>query len=156
MLFSDRLSLALTNAQRHRQKFAVMILDLDRFKSINDSLGHTVGDEELRLVGARLKGLLRKSDTVARMGGDEFILLLPEITCTDDVTGIAQKILRIIREPIEFDGHSLDLSTSIGIALYPDNGEDGDIVMKRADIALYDAKNKRRGIFQSYSEEMES
>ncbi|UCE20200.1 MAG: diguanylate cyclase [Gemmatimonadota bacterium] len=154
MLFDDRLSLALAQAERHRQKFAVLLLDLDNFKDINDTLGHSVGDALLRVIGDRLTGLLRKSDTVARLGGDEFLLLLPEIGCMEDAAKTAQKILKTIREPIELDGRHLNITTSVGIALFPDHGEDGDSLIKNADIAMYRAKNRGRDTFQRYANDL--
>ncbi len=150
-LFSDRLNLALAHACRNQQKLVVMLLDLDNFKDINDTLGHTVGDQLLQVVGQRLTSVLRKGDTVARLGGDEFMLLLPEVTQEEDAAGVAQKILEAIREPFVFGGHELHVATSIGIALYPDDGEDGDTLMKNADIAMYRAKDQGRDNYQRYT-----
>jgi diguanylate cyclase (GGDEF)-like protein/PAS domain S-box-containing protein len=151
MLFNDRLALALTKAHRHTKKLAVMLLDLDYFKDVNDSLGHNVGDQLLRTVGNRLKGLLRRDDTVARVGGDEFLVLLSEIASPLDVVTIAQKILDAFRHPFVFDGHELQISTSIGFALYPDDGDDADTLLKYADIAMYGAKDKGRGTYLRYA-----
>ncbi len=150
-LFNDRLTLALAQARRSQQKLAVMLLDLDHFKEVNDTLGHSVGDQLLRVVGERLTGLLRESDTVARMGGDEFMLLLPEVAGGEDAATAAEKILDSFREPFEFDDHELYVTTSIGIALYPDAGEDGDTLMKNADIAMYRAKDRGRDNYQYYT-----
>ncbi|MFQ6066197.1 MAG: diguanylate cyclase domain-containing protein [bacterium] len=151
-LFNDRLTLAMAHAQRNCQKLAVMLLDLDYFKEINDTLGHTVGDELLQSVGNRLKSILRKSDTIARFGGDEFLLLLPEIAGVDDATKIAQKILEALRQQFVLDdGHKLRITTSIGIAIYPNEGEDTDTLMKNADIAMYRAKEQGRNNYHCYT-----
>ena len=153
-LFNDRLTLALAHAQRNQQKLAVMLLDLDNFKEVNDTLGHDVGDQLLQVVSERLTSLLRKGDTAARMGGDEFMLLLPEITQVEDAAEVAAKILEALREPYVFDDHELHISTSIGVALYPDAGEDGDTLMKNADIAMYRAKDQGRDNYQRYTPAM--
>ncbi|MCK4420698.1 PAS domain S-box protein [candidate division WOR-3 bacterium] len=151
LLFNDRLTLALKQAQRNQQKLAVMLLDLDQFKEINDTLGHSVGDLLLQAVGDRLAGLLRKSDTITRMGGDEFLLLFPETAGTETTSKIAKKILKAIQKPFVVDNHKLHITTSIGIAIHPDNGEDAEILIKNADIAMYSAKRKGRDNHQYYS-----
>ncbi|MBN1255381.1 MAG: PAS domain S-box protein [Deltaproteobacteria bacterium] len=151
MLFNDRLALALTQAHRHKKKLALMLLDLDYFKDVNDSLGHNVGDQLLRAVGDRLKGLLRRDDTIARVGGDEFLVLLSEIASPHDAVTIAQKILDAFRQPFVFDDHELQISTSIGFSLYPDDADDADTLLKYADIAMYHAKDKGRGNYQRYA-----
>ena len=151
VLFNERLGLALIQARRHRHKLAVMLLDLDRFKEINDTLGHGVGDQLLRMVGERLRGLLRKSDTVARMGGDEFLFLLPEITQVDDSAEVAHKTLEAIQEPFVVEGRELHTTASIGIVIYPDDGEDISTLMKNADIAMYHAKQRGRNSYQRYT-----
>jgi len=153
-LFNDRLTIALTHAHRGRQKLVVMLLDLDQFKEINDTLGHSVGDKLLQLVGSRLTNLLRKGDTVARVGGDEFLLLLPGITRMEDATNIAQKILELFQEPFVLNNQKLYITTSIGIVTYPNNGEDADILIKNADIAMYYAKKKGRNNYQHYTPTM--
>lgn len=149
-LFSDRLTMALAHVRRNRKKLGVMILDLDKFKHINDTLGHPVGDRLLRVVGERLTKMLRKEDTVARIGGDEFMLLLPEISRADDVILVAERILALFTEPVDVDGHELHVTTSIGFALYPENGEDGDSLIKNADIALYVAKDRGRNRYEGF------
>jgi len=128
-----------------------MLFDLDHFKDVNDTLGHGVGDQLLQAVSERLTSLLRKGDTVARMGGDEFMLLLPEIAGGEGAAEVAHKILEAIREPYEFDDHEIHVTTSIGIALYPDAGKDGDTLMKSADIAMYRAKDLGRDNCQRYT-----
>jgi diguanylate cyclase (GGDEF)-like protein/PAS domain S-box-containing protein len=151
ILFNDRLTMALAQARRHQQKLCVMLLDLDYFKDVNDTLGHSVGDKLLRIVGERLTALLRTSDTVARMGGDEFLLLLTEIARVNNVTTIAQKILEAFRKPFVIDDHELMITTSIGIAIFPDDGDNADVLLKNADIAMYRAKERGRNNFQCYS-----
>jgi diguanylate cyclase (GGDEF)-like protein len=152
-LFNDRLSLELARAQRNRQKLAVMLLDLDYFKDVNDTLGHTVGDKLLQVVGRRLTSLVRKSDTVARLGGDEFMLIsiFPGIMGEEDAARIAQRTLEAFRSPFVFNGHEIRITTSIGIAIYPDDGKDADTLMKNADIAMYRAKEHGRDNYQRYS-----
>jgi diguanylate cyclase (GGDEF)-like protein/PAS domain S-box-containing protein len=150
-LFSDRLTMALTRARRSKKNLAVMLLDLDYFKDVNDTLGHSMGDHLLRAVGNRLSGLLRKGDTIARIGGDEFLLLLPELLQIEYATTLAQKILHAFREPFAFNDHQLHITTSIGIAIFPDDGDNADTLMKNADIAMYRTKNKGRDGFQRYT-----
>jgi diguanylate cyclase (GGDEF)-like protein len=152
-LLNDRLTLELARAQRNRQMLALMLLDLDRFKDVNDTLGHPAGDKLLQVVGRRLRSLVRKSDTVARMGGDEFMLLslFPGIKREEDTVKIAQRILEAFRRPFVFDGHEIHITTSIGIAIYPDDGKDADTLIKNADIAMYRAKQRGRDNYQRYS-----
>ncbi len=151
-LFRDRLELAITQAQRRRQKIVVMLLDLDRFKDTNDTLGHSVGDQLLEQVSIRLSNVLRRGDTIARMGGDEFMLLLPDLIRIEDAATIAKKILEAIRQQFSFDGYKLNITTSIGITVFPDDGENADMLMKNADIAMYRAKEMGRNNYQYYSE----
>jgi diguanylate cyclase (GGDEF)-like protein/PAS domain S-box-containing protein len=146
MLFKDRFSVAIAQAQRVHKKLAVMFLDLNRFKEINDTLGHDAGDGLLCAVGSRLISHVRKTDTVARMGGDEFLLLLPDIDWVEDVIAIAQKVLQGFREPFVVGSHKISASTSIGIAIYPDDGEDVDTLVSCADKAMYDAKHRGHNI----------
>jgi diguanylate cyclase (GGDEF)-like protein/PAS domain S-box-containing protein len=152
-LLNDRLTLELAHAHRSPRKLALMLLDLDHFKDVNDTVGHTVGDKLLQAVGKRLTSLVRKSDTIARMGGDEFMLLLalPRITGEEDASKTAQRILEAFRRPFVFNGHKLHITTSIGISLYPSDGEDADTLMKNADIAMYCAKERGRDNYQHYS-----
>jgi diguanylate cyclase (GGDEF)-like protein len=139
-LFNDRLQQAVHVARRSGSPLTVMIMDLDRFKHINDTLGHAVGDDVLREVGARLRGVLRESDTVARLGGDEFGALLT--TGSDErIVDVVRKILRCMERPIECDGHSLDVGASIGIARYPEHGDNPGTLIRHADIAMYLAKS---------------
>lgn len=140
ILFADRLHLALSKAKRDNEKIALMFLDLDKFKSINDALGHGVGDLLLKEVATRLQASLRESDTAARLGGDEFVVLLPEVESEKDALQVAQKIVHAIEKPFKIDRHILDVTCSIGIALYPDHGADEDDLIRKADAAMYEAK----------------
>ncbi len=142
MLFKDRFSVAMAQAQRVHKKLAVIFLDLDRFKEVNDTLGHDVGDRLLYAVGTRLTDLLRKTDTVARLGGDEFLLLLANIDQVEDVITISQTVQDVLRQPFIADGHEVFITASIGIAIYPDDGADVDTLVSRADKAMYDSKQR--------------
>lgn len=156
-LLRDRLSLAITQAKRENEMLAVMFLDLDRFKNINDSLGHITGDELLQQVSARLKSCLREGDTLARFGGDEFTLLLPKISSrTADAKKIAEKIAYVLKEPFFIDDNELYVSASIGISLYPQDGQNMDALIKNADIAMYHVKGQGKNGFQFFSTEMDT
>lgn len=154
VLFNDRLALALAQAHRNQQMLAIMFLDLDHFKTINDTLGHPIGDRLLQGVAQRLTSCIRESDTVARLGGDEFMLLLPGIVQADDVVKVAQRILENLKSPFYFDGHELHISTSIGIVLYPNDGGDAKTLLKNADSAMYHAKEQGRNSYQFYTSTM--
>jgi diguanylate cyclase (GGDEF)-like protein len=149
-LFNDRLTLELAHAHRNGQRLAVALLDLDHFKDVNDTLGHSVGDQLLKLVSHRFTSLLRRSDTVARIGGDEFMLILPGIARVEDADNIAQKILKAIRKPFVWEGHDVRVTASLGMALYPHHGEDAGTLMRHADIAMYTAKGQGRDNVQCY------
>lgn len=151
MLFSDRLPLALANAQRTEAMLAVMFLDLDRFKTINDTLGHAVGDQLLQTVAQRLSSCLREGDTIARWGGDEFTILLPLIHQAEDAAKTAQRILDALKPALQLEGHELYITSSIGVALYPYDGEDCQTLLKNADAALYRVKEQGRNGFQIYT-----
>lgn len=156
MLFNDRLALALANAYRSEEMLAVMFLDLDRFKTINDTLGHTVGDRLLQCVAERLARCIREGDTVARWGGDEFTLLLTQVNSAADGVKTAQRILDTLKPAFALEGHELYISSSIGIALYPDSGNDAETLIKNADAALYFAKDQGRNNYQLYTSIMNS
>jgi diguanylate cyclase (GGDEF)-like protein/PAS domain S-box-containing protein len=143
----DHMALALAQSQRAGSRLAVLFLDLDRFKLVNDSMGHGVGDEVLRQVGARLRGCVRAGDTVARVGGDEFVLLLADVE-SDHVAPLARKILEAVSAPLVASGHRFSMTTSVGISLYPEDGADADALLRNADIALYRAKERGRNNFQ--------
>lgn len=143
-LFHERLEQAIEQARRDYKPFALFLLDLDRFKDINDTLGHQVGDKLLQQVAARLRSKLRDTDTVARMGGDEFAILLPAVN-DKPATMAARMLLQALRTPFRIDEQSLDIGASIGIALYPDHGVDANILIQRADVAMYAAKHANSG-----------
>ena len=153
-LFQDRLNQALTLARRHTCGLAVLFIDLDNFKHINDSLGHDAGDTLLTQVAGRLTGSVREGDTVARQGGDEFVLILSEIKEETDVPGVAQKILMVMAAPFDIGGREIRVTCSIGIASYPKDGEDRQTLLKNADAAMYRAKELGRNNIQYYAAEM--
>jgi diguanylate cyclase (GGDEF)-like protein/PAS domain S-box-containing protein len=154
LLFNDRLSVALAQAHRQQQGLAVLFLDLDGFKLINDSLGHARGDLLLKAVAERLLGSVREGDTVARLGGDEFTLMLPGIPRTLEAARVAEKVLDAVRRPLVLDGHEIVVTASMGISLYPDDGWDVDTLVKNADTAMYRAKEKGRDHYQLYAPAM--
>jgi diguanylate cyclase (GGDEF)-like protein/PAS domain S-box-containing protein len=152
-LLLDRLEHALTQAKRFQRSLAVMFLDLDHFKQVNDSLGHDAGDDLLRQVGRRLEACLRAGDTVARTGGDEFVILLAEISQPDDAALVADKVIASFKAPVPVQGRLLEITTSIGIAVYPVDGSDNtQELMKKADQAMYQAKEAGRGCYRFYRE----
>ena len=152
-LFSDRLGIVLAQAKRNKKKVGIVMLDLDNFKDVNDTLGHDVGDTLLKAVAERLSVILRKSDTVARFGGDEFVLIFPDMEVIEEAIQIVQKIIDRFHKPFLIDTHQLVVTTSIGIAVYPKDGMDEEILMKNADIAMYQAKQAGRARYQLYKEE---
>jgi diguanylate cyclase (GGDEF)-like protein len=129
-----------------------MMLDLDKFKEVNDTLGHHIGDLFLKSVAEKLTSILRQVDTVARFGGDEFVLVLPEQKDAQTALQVARKIMDAFRDTIVLDGHSLTITSSIGISLYPDHGADIDTILKNADSAMYQAKQAGRNQYQLYNE----
>ena len=151
-LFSDRLGIVLAQAKRNKKKVGIVMLDLDNFKDVNDTLGHDVGDTLLKAVAERLSGTLRKSDTVARFGGDEFVLIFPDMEIIEEAIQVVQKIIDRFHKPFLIDTHQLVVTTSIGIAVYPNDGMDEEILMKNADIAMYQAKQAGRARYQLYKE----
>jgi len=153
-LLADRLDRAMLAAQRSERRLAVMFIDLDRFKTINDSLGHMTGDSLLKEVGMRLVQAVRASDTVARLGGDEFVVLLPGIRNTDESSHVAQKIIDTLFEPFPLEGRLLHITPSIGICVYPDDGNDVATLMRNADAAMYHAKALGRNNYQYFDEAM--
>ncbi len=153
-LLLDRLNQALAQGDRNVHKVAVMFLDLDRFKSINDTLGHAVGDELLKQVSQRLKAGIRAIDTVSRLGGDEFVVVLQELMFPDDATLVAEKILAALQPTVRVDEHELHVTPSIGIAVYPDDGRDAYTLLKNADTAMYHAKAAGRNNFQFFASAM--
>ena len=153
-LFHDRLGQALTYAHRHDSGLAVLLIDLDHFKNINDSLGHTAGDILLQDVAGRIAGCVREGDTVARLGGDEFVAILSEIAAEEDATVVTRKILKAMAEPYTIEGHELHVTGSIGIALHPRDGGDAETLLKCADAALYRSKDLGRNMYQFFNVEM--
>lgn len=149
-LFDRKLAQALNQRQTNKM-LAVMFLDLDRFKSINDTLGHTVGDRLLKSVVERLKSCVREKDIIARWGGDEFTLLLPEISCRQDATAIAKRIIEVLKPGFNLENHYLHITSSIGIATFPEDGRDAETLVKNADAALYWVKEKGRNDYQHYN-----
>ena len=153
-LFSDRLQQALTLAERDRSILAVMFLDLDRFKPINDNYGHAMGDLVLKEVATRIQFSVRASDTLARIGGDEFVVLLPNVSSVRDVVGVAEKVRQVLNQPFTVDGHVMSLSSSAGIALYPEHGDTEQSLVRNADTAMYYAKEDGRNNVQVYQPKM--
>ncbi|HSJ79850.1 MAG TPA: diguanylate cyclase, partial [Thiobacillus sp.] len=139
-LLMDRLSLAIAHARRNKSPMAVMFLDLDGFKQINDSLGHDAGDMLLSLVADRLVAAVRQEDTVARIGGDEFVIGLWELSHVDAVATLASKVILAVSQPYRIQGHDVRITASVGVGIYPLHGEAVETLMKRADLALYEAK----------------
>ena len=154
LLFRDRLVYSLAHAKRNRVGVAVMYLDLDHFKLVNDALGHSFGDRLLGDVARRLQGALRASDTISRIGGDEFSILLPEVVSADAVTGVARKILDSLAQPFRIDGHDLFVTASLGISCFPSDGEDAETLLKCADAAMYRAKELGRNQAQLFTASM--
>ena len=154
MLLHDRISQSISLARRQHRPLAVLFLDLDRFKYINDSLGHAVGDQLLQSVAKRLLAGVRNSDTVSRQGGDEFVILLSEISHPEDAATSARKILLSLNAPHSIEGHDLDIAGSVGISIYPGDGEDAETLIKNADTAMYHAKESGRNNFQFFKPEM--
>ena len=153
-LIMDRLAHAINTAKRSRTSLVVLFLDLDQFKVINDSLGYTIGDELLVQVAAKLTNMLRNSDSISRWGGDEFIILLESMEQTDDIESVVNKIIKELSQPTIIAGHLLQVSTSVGIARFPEDGEDNLSLLKHADLSMFHAKAKGRGQFQYFKPEM--
>jgi diguanylate cyclase (GGDEF)-like protein len=139
-LLADRLAQSIALARRHGNRVALMYLDLDNFKDINDSLGHTIGDRLLQSAARRLEQSIRHSDTVSRQGGDEFVVLLSEVEAAQDAKLAAEKLIKAMAEPHLIDGHRLNVTLSIGISLYPDDGADAEAILTNADAAMYHVK----------------
>lgn len=150
-LFRDRLGHALIHAQRENKNLAVLFLDLDRFKTINDTLGHPVGDDLLKQAAERMQQAIRADDTLARLGGDEFVLLLEDDSTAHHAVIVAHKLLQIFNRPMFIDDHTLTVTASIGIALFPQDGKDVDTLLKHADLAMYQAKQQGRNTYQFFS-----
>ena len=154
LLLNDRLSQAIASAQRQRHRLAVLFLDLDRFKQINDTLGHEIGDGLLQSVARRLVESVRRSDTVSRQGGDEFVLLLSRVDEAEDAAASVQKVIKALAAPLDVDGHRLHVTASIGLSMYPEDGQDADTLIRNADVAMYRAKERGRNVYQFYTPDM--
>ena len=153
-LLRDRLSQAISYAHRYNHPIWIAFVDLDRFKFVNDTLGHQAGDILLKAIAERLQGAVRDTDTVSRMGGDEFVLILPERADAGLSTGIVQRIMDGIAQPLTIEGHEFFISSSIGVAVYPNDGVTPEELIKHADIAMYRAKETGRNNFQFYTSAM--
>jgi diguanylate cyclase (GGDEF)-like protein len=156
ILFEERFQISLSNAKRERLMVAVMFLDLDRFKNINDTLGHDAGDLLLQTTASRLKSCVRSGDTVSRLGGDEFLLVIAGIKKIEEAMKVADKIIHQLNIPVPIHEHELVVSGSIGISLYPFNGDDAETLIKHADIAMYHAKSQGRNKYQLFDQELNS
>ena len=154
VLFKDRIKNAIANAKRHKTKIAIMFLDLDNFKIVNDTLGHSVGDKLLIYTSKLLNNAIRENDTISRVGGDEFTILLSDIKNEDDVAAIANKIFESLKGEHDIDGNKLTISTSIGIAIYPDSAEDIDNLIRNADTAMYEAKRANKNNYKIFNKMM--
>ncbi len=154
-LITDRLQQSLAKATRDRKRVALMFIDLDKFKPVNDNFGHAVGDLLLQEVAKRLQACVRKSDTVSRLGGDEFVVLLPNLDEKEGALVVAEKILHAVAQPFELVGQSFQISSSIGIAVYPEDGKDEKTLLKHADIAMYFAKKSGRNNLKYFGNEMQ-
>jgi len=150
MVLDDRLQQAVLRAVRDRSQVGVLLVDLDHFKRINDTLGHSIGDQLLREVATRLQVCVRECDTLSRQGGDEFAILLPDLVANDEATRIAQRVLGMVAEPYRLDEHELHISCSVGISLFPRDGRNAETLLKNADSALYRAKDMGRNSYQYY------
>ncbi len=154
VLLADRVAMAIARAQREHKRVALIFIDLDRFKLINDTLGHDIGDLLLKKVARRIVGALRASDTVSRVGGDEFVALLPDVGETEDAARAAAKIIEAVARPYDLAGHEIVITTSAGIALYPENGSDGAELSRLADVAMMEAKQSGRNRFRFFAQEL--
>lgn len=153
-LLQDRVEKAISSSQRHDNRLALLLVDLDHFKVINDTLGHETGDKMLMLAGGRLKNCIREQDTIARIGGDEFVIMLSDMEEAGDAAVVAQKILESLSSPYQVNGAELHSTPSIGISLYPEDGQDFVMLMKHADAAMYHTKDSGRASYRFYTEEM--
>ena len=147
-LLPERVWMAIAHARRNRSAMAVIYLDLDGFKEVNDTLGHAAGDVLLKSVAERLLGAVREEDTVARLGGDEFMIALWHVNGTEDTGKVAEKLIGVVAEPYEIEGQRMTITISAGASIYPDHGEDADALMKSADVALYEAKRAGKNTFR--------
>jgi diguanylate cyclase (GGDEF)-like protein len=152
LLLNDRTCPRLALSKRYGRRLAVLFMDLDRFKEINDSLGHALGDQLLRQISDRLVKCVRSSDTVSRIGGDEFVVLLAELERVEDAAVSASKIIAAVKEPLLIGDQKVCPTLSIGIGIYPDDGDTAEILIEKADTAMYQSKNRGIGEFMYYKE----
>jgi diguanylate cyclase (GGDEF)-like protein len=152
VLFYDRLGQALSLVRRRGRIAGVLFIDLDRFKHVNDTLGHEAGDALLQQVAQRIQARIRLEDTIARLGGDEFAVIVPELSCRQDASRVAQKLIEGLALPFTLDGHEVHVTSSIGIAMFPADSEDADSLVKHADTAMLRAKALGRNNYQFYAE----
>jgi diguanylate cyclase (GGDEF)-like protein/PAS domain S-box-containing protein len=149
-LFNDRLQHSIDRAQRSKNKIGLMFIDLDGFKNVNDTLGHQAGDELLQIIAERISNLMRVEDTVARFGGDEFTIIMEELNHSDGAIVVAKNVLQTIGEVIYLSGQEVSVGASIGISIYPDNGEDANSIINNSDTAMYQAKKQGKNCFKFY------
>jgi len=154
-LFNDRFTVALAGAKRYHKKIGLMVLDIDHFKNINDTLGHDAGDEVLKDFSGKLLNILRKTDTVMRSGGDEFVIMITDLVELEHIPYVAQRVLEAIRKPFMFQHHEVRIATSIGISSYPEDGEEIEMILKHADIAMYHVKESGGDNYARYVPGME-
>jgi diguanylate cyclase (GGDEF)-like protein len=155
-LFNDRYTIALAGAKRYHKKIGLMVLDIDHFKNINDTLGHAAGDEVLKDFSGTLLSTLRKTDTVMRSGGDEFVIMVTDVVEPENIATVAQRVLEAIRKPFMFHDHEVRITASIGISSYPEDGEDVETLLKCADIAMYHIKATGRDNYTCYEPGMKA
>lgn len=155
-LLMERLNQGIANAKRHEDLLAILLIDLDRFKIINDSLGHAIGDKLLQAVAKRLKELARESDCVSRLGGDEFVIMLSKIKSNEDAKLVAEKIIQQLNLPFMIDNHSLQIGASIGISIFPQDGEDARTLMQHADISMYQSKSVPNSSYEFFEKNMDT
>jgi diguanylate cyclase (GGDEF)-like protein len=154
VLLKDRMRVAMLHAERHRRRMAVLFLDLDNFKTINDSLGHALGDRLLVAVAARVSGLVRTGDTVSRLGGDEFVVLMDGLEDEHEPVHLAQRVIEAMEQPFVLDGHELYITPSLGITVFPEDGDDPDTLIRNADLAMYQAKEQGRNRYRLFTAQM--
>ena len=147
-LLAERMSMALAHARRNQSAVAVVYLDLDGFKQVNNTLGHGAGDDLLKMIAGRLLATVREEDTVARLGGDEFIMGLWHLSSADDAASVASKVIEVVSQPYDIEGHPVSITVSAGIAIYPVHGEDADTLMRSADLALYETKRAGKNAYR--------
>lgn len=153
-LLKERVEREIDKSKVVNRRFAVLYLDLDRFKFVNDTLGHDSGDKLLQQIAERLKKHIHSTDTIARIGGDEFVILSSKVTCKKDIMEFSSKLLKVVKEPLIIDAHEIYISASIGVAIYPEHGEDNRTLMSNADVAMYEAKRRGKNNFQIYTESL--